>query len=412
MTVGQRIAQKRRELGLSQEELGERLGVSRQAIYKWEADQTLPEIEKLVNLSKLFSVPVGWLLGVEEEPSPDSGGELTGEQLKMVEEIAKRYIDAIPQPGPAPEPEPPQKRRRWPFVVLTAVVLIGVFWHLFGRLDGLDNQYNSLQYSIGNVSDSVNRQINGIASRVESILEAQNTLVADWKADRAPDYRANEITFTLRAVPKTYEEGMTAIFVLESAGARSETPAEPGADHAFSGEVTCPLTDDIRLSVVFVSADGTRQTQLLEQYSMLYSGSFPSANLAEGLLYYDILKGDTLRADDHISYSISTHDCAVADIRCGLFRDNQLVTWYEAGSLSYPDGAPDPLDGATYFSRPQMTLEQGHIYCEALVITDEYGREVVYPSIPIAWDETRRQWNVFAPDNVIHVDNDPAHWGY
>ena len=88
MTVGQRIAQKRRELGLSQEELGERLGVSRQAIYKWEADQTLPEIEKLVNLSKLFSVPVGWLLGVEEEPSPDSGGELTGEQLKMVEEIA------------------------------------------------------------------------------------------------------------------------------------------------------------------------------------------------------------------------------------------------------------------------------------------------------------------------------------
>ena len=38
MTVGQRIAQKRKELGLSQEALGERLGVSRQAIYKWESD--------------------------------------------------------------------------------------------------------------------------------------------------------------------------------------------------------------------------------------------------------------------------------------------------------------------------------------------------------------------------------------
>ena len=45
MTLGQRIAQKRKELGLSQEGLGEQLGVSRQAIYKWESDASLPEIE-------------------------------------------------------------------------------------------------------------------------------------------------------------------------------------------------------------------------------------------------------------------------------------------------------------------------------------------------------------------------------
>ena len=398
MTVGQRVAQKRKELGLSQEELGERLGVSRQAIYKWEADQTLPEIEKLVNLSKLFSVPVGWLLGVEEEPSQENSGELTEEQLKMAEEIAKRYIDAIPQP------EPPKKRRKWPFVV-AAVVLIGVFWHLFGRLDGLGSQYNSLQSSIGNISESVNRQINGIAGRVESILEAQNTLVADWKADRAPDYRANGITFTLRVVPRTYEEGMTAIFVLESAGERFEAPVEPGADHAFSGAVTCPLTDDIRLSVVFVSADGTRQTQLLEQYSMLYSGSFPNANIEGGLLWQDIFVGDTLSADDHISCSISTRDCAVADIRCGLFRDNALATWYEPAN----GGASAQLP---VFRRPQVTLERGHVYCEALVVTDEYGRERVYPNISIAWNETRRQWDIFAPGNVISLDNDPAHWSY
>ena len=46
MTVGQRIAQKRKELGLSQEALGDRLGVSRQSIYKWESDSALPEVEK------------------------------------------------------------------------------------------------------------------------------------------------------------------------------------------------------------------------------------------------------------------------------------------------------------------------------------------------------------------------------
>ena len=88
MTTGQRIAQKRKELELSQEALGAELGVSRQSIYKWESDAALPEIDKLVALSRRFGVTVGWLLGVEEAPetasAPDSG-ELTDAQLKMVE---------------------------------------------------------------------------------------------------------------------------------------------------------------------------------------------------------------------------------------------------------------------------------------------------------------------------------------
>lgn len=81
MTVGQRIAQKRKELGLTQEQLGEQLGVSRQAIYKWESDAALPEVEKLVALSRLFRVPVGWLLGVEEAAGAEqASAELTEEQ--------------------------------------------------------------------------------------------------------------------------------------------------------------------------------------------------------------------------------------------------------------------------------------------------------------------------------------------
>lgn len=70
MTIGQRIAQKRKELGLSQEALGDQLGVSRQSIYKWESDTALPEIDKLIALSRLYGVSVGWLLGVEDLPEP------------------------------------------------------------------------------------------------------------------------------------------------------------------------------------------------------------------------------------------------------------------------------------------------------------------------------------------------------
>ena len=44
MTLGQRIQKKRKEKGLSQEKLGEQLNVSRQTVYKWENDQTIPEL--------------------------------------------------------------------------------------------------------------------------------------------------------------------------------------------------------------------------------------------------------------------------------------------------------------------------------------------------------------------------------
>ena len=107
MTIGQRIAQNRKNLGLSQEALGERLGVSRQSIYKWESDAALPEVEKLVQLSSQFGVSVGWLLGVEEQAAsepekaevvPPASDELSEAQLKMVEEIVDRYLGAIPKP--------------------------------------------------------------------------------------------------------------------------------------------------------------------------------------------------------------------------------------------------------------------------------------------------------------------------
>lgn len=104
MTIGQRIAELRRQNNLSQEALGEALGVTRQSISKWESDSALPEIEKLVAMSRLFGVSVGALLGVEdsgaEEEAPgadDSGadGTLTEAQLRMVEEIVARYTAAL-----------------------------------------------------------------------------------------------------------------------------------------------------------------------------------------------------------------------------------------------------------------------------------------------------------------------------
>lgn len=67
MTVGQRIQEHRKKNGLSQEELGQRLLVSRQTVSLWEKDQTLPTVDNLLLLKEIFGISVDELLGVEEK---------------------------------------------------------------------------------------------------------------------------------------------------------------------------------------------------------------------------------------------------------------------------------------------------------------------------------------------------------
>lgn len=67
-STGTRLARLRRSLNITQEELAERLGISRQAISKWESDLAYPETEKLLLLSRLYGCTVDYLL-TGEEPS-------------------------------------------------------------------------------------------------------------------------------------------------------------------------------------------------------------------------------------------------------------------------------------------------------------------------------------------------------
>ena len=66
--VGSRISEYRRAMGLSQEELAERLYVTRQAVSKWENGTSIPSIETVYELSRLFSVSFEELLGLFEAP--------------------------------------------------------------------------------------------------------------------------------------------------------------------------------------------------------------------------------------------------------------------------------------------------------------------------------------------------------
>lgn len=71
MTIGERIHKYRKELNLSQEELGKKLLVSRQTISLWEKDQTVPTIDNLIRLREIFGVSVDDILGFEHAEKKD-----------------------------------------------------------------------------------------------------------------------------------------------------------------------------------------------------------------------------------------------------------------------------------------------------------------------------------------------------
>lgn len=74
MTLGQRIAQRRKQLGLSQEALADAVGVSRQAVSKWELDEAQPDAAKIVLLAQALELTTDeLLLGQTEKTAPTPG---------------------------------------------------------------------------------------------------------------------------------------------------------------------------------------------------------------------------------------------------------------------------------------------------------------------------------------------------
>lgn len=93
-TFSEKLLELRRREGLSQEQLADRLGVTRQSVSKWESGAAVPELAKLVALSDLFSVSVDYLvkdrLEEPERPAPEAPPS-TARLEEQVEEISRYF---------------------------------------------------------------------------------------------------------------------------------------------------------------------------------------------------------------------------------------------------------------------------------------------------------------------------------
>lgn len=92
MTTGERIRARRKEVGVSADELADKVGVSRSTIFRWENGfiEKMPG-DKLVPIARALQTTVGYLMGWEDGQIPDSGA---GDGY---ESEAKRFFEALPE---------------------------------------------------------------------------------------------------------------------------------------------------------------------------------------------------------------------------------------------------------------------------------------------------------------------------
>lgn len=79
ITMVNQLKLMRTRMGMTQEEVAEQVGVSRQAVAKWEKGESLPDIESCVHLADLFGVPLDMLVrGLKEEIQRDGSQQMFG----------------------------------------------------------------------------------------------------------------------------------------------------------------------------------------------------------------------------------------------------------------------------------------------------------------------------------------------
>ncbi len=117
MKLHEKIYYCRKKSGMSQETLAEKIGVSRQAISKWETGDAVPELSKLKSLCDIFGVTADWMIS-EDEPEETSKKEAVTypDRIGRFDDLTDRIADGA---------EKIFKKYAW--ICGIAVILIGVY---------------------------------------------------------------------------------------------------------------------------------------------------------------------------------------------------------------------------------------------------------------------------------------------
>ena len=322
MKLCEKLYELRRAAGLSQEELAERLNVSRQAVSKWENGAAQPELSKLVELSRLYGVSVDELLSLEEAEKGDAK--------------AASSVDAS-TPAPAQETlAAPKKVRRQKLLLGAAAVClalaVGLALYNNHRVKQLEWQVGSLQSQIMSVQSSLSSQIAGISSSVREAMEESATLTAqfDYTVKRFDlDAYTCTVAFALR--PKTVQDDLAVSLRLRSLASDDGTTAvELVRDEydVYRGEAVLSMNDDGFEATAAYDTGGERQLETIRDLPGFANEALPK-------LYEDLSFGYGYSRfySDSIRYSVKgwedPEDHRTADLYLGAYDADVRSAWLD-----------------------------------------------------------------------------------
>lgn len=412
MTLGRRIQQYRKEKGLSQEALGEALGVSRQAVSKWEGDNGIPELDTLIAMSSLFGVTLGTLLGVEEprtapqtapqagQSAPDSAprdGDREGETR------TRRVLEEYVRQSRAGQ-EKQRRRLALPAGLLAGLLLLSLF-----RIGSLESDLRQLRSQLSLLEVRVDNSLSGISSQIQSsinaALEENQRFTSSFSWDVAAfDVERQTVTLELHATMKEYPAGGAAQFLASWEDGRQEADWCGGPD--FTARLTLPMSSALQISLRLRDGEGNIREQTLDTIHDLHPDYFR-------------LHADSLRAVFAFSVNLSWGSTSTAlseepRVCITSFWPEQL--WPTAADIALTVGGKQVYSGAMTLSGQadehgdffatlpekyvQQLLAEGQAVEITLTVTDNLGRTDVFSqcgtvregeleleseSAPVAW---------------------------
>lgn len=244
MTTGEKIAALRRDHKLSQEALGEKLGLSRQAVSKWEADQAVPTMDNLMELSRLFGVPVDTQLR-PDAPFPAPPAE-------------ENSTDA---PAASETPHKGVSLSRGKILAIGGAALLCVSLALNAvclyQIAQLKGEVQALRVQAGNVNTVY---YPGTDADTGDFAESSEHMTLD------PE-NTEQLIVTFSAVPRVASDGETAKFLLRGGEQSWECEAEGDAGGGYRGSLTIPMVDEYSVYLVLTDRNGGTRNLLIASES-------------------------------------------------------------------------------------------------------------------------------------------------
>lgn len=253
MTLGQNIQAARKAKGLSQETLAEKVGVSRQALGKWEKDTALPGLDNLQALAAELGTGVDALLGTE--PSAPAAPAVT--------------LDAMRDLLSARDAEEKRRRRLWgcaggaTFLIL-AGLLAGMALQYERQINALNQNYAAIQSSYAAQQADLSAQI----SELQDAVRMGETTVLDWRwqpLDKLHrDVDKSWMPVVVQVTPRTTRDGMTARLAVRCGDETQLYDMTAGADGSYTASgLVFTVGSSYELSVQW-TVDGTTTSEALD----------------------------------------------------------------------------------------------------------------------------------------------------